>query len=761
MHRARRITALFAAGGFTAALMSGPAVLAAPPSDPAPAPGYTWTNAEIVGGGFVPGLVYNETEPGLAYARTDIGGAYRWDEGLERWKPLMDFVGWDDWNLTGIEALASDPVDPDNLYVLAGTYTGAWASNAALFRSGDRGDTFDRVDLPFRAGGNENGRSMGERLMVDPDDNNNLYLGTRNDGLWLSTDAGRTWSRNDPFPRLGDAGIGISFIEFGLPTPGAPTEVYVGAADKAGGIFKSKDGGQSWQQLPGQPVGFYAHHGRLAPDGFFYVTYGDLPGPYEMHDGGVWRFDPSGMAWKDITPLRPNTGTEGGFGYAGLAVDASRPGTVMAATMGRWGPVDDIFRSVDGGENWTSITEKKVMDTSASPFLNWHGEPKLGWMIGALEIDPFNSDRVLFGTGATIFGTDNATDAEDGGSTTWSVRAQGLEETAVLDLASPTWGDAPLYSALGDIGTYRHDNLSEVPANGMDPNPIFGTSTSIEYAPLREGFLVRSGWGEKRGAYTLDGGDTWQPFPGEPVGITEPGHVSPSADGSAVVWSTSGMHAFRTTDLGNSWTQVQGLPNGLEVVADRADAALFFAFDPATGTAYASNDGGATFSATQTGLPSGSGVLEPVTDRAGNVWLSAAGGGLWRSTDAGISYQQVLSGVGSADQVAFGKAAKGASHMAVYLNGVVGGTRGIFRSDDAGASWLRINDDAHQWGWTGACLAADPDQYGRVFICTNGRGIQVGELTASPKPGKGKEDNKDKKDKPGKPAYSVHSNPED
>jgi hypothetical protein len=230
-----------------------------------------------------------------------------------------------------------------------------------------------------------------------------------------------------------------------------------------------------------------------------------------MHDGGVWRFDPAGEVWKDITPLRPNTGAEGGFGYAGLAVDATRPGTIMAATMGRWGPVDDIFRSIDGGENWTSITEKKVMDTSASPFLNWHGEPKLGWMIGDLEIDPFNSDKVLFGTGATIFGTENASDAEAGGSTTWSVRAQGLEETAVLDVAIPTWGEAPLYSALGDIGTFRHDSLTEAPAGGMDPNPIFGTATSIEYAPLREGFLVRSGGGEPRGAYTLDGGDSCGP----------------------------------------------------------------------------------------------------------------------------------------------------------------------------------------------------------------------------------------------------------
>ena len=35
---------------------------------------YTWRNVQIVGGGFVPGIIFNQTEPGLVYARTDIVG---------------------------------------------------------------------------------------------------------------------------------------------------------------------------------------------------------------------------------------------------------------------------------------------------------------------------------------------------------------------------------------------------------------------------------------------------------------------------------------------------------------------------------------------------------------------------------------------------------------------------------------------------------------------------------------------------------------
>src|SRR5512133_1839431 len=84
---------------------------------------YTWKNVQVVGGGFVPGIIFNETEPGLVYARTDMGGAYRRDPITRCWIPITDWVGWDDWNLTGIFGLATDPVNPNNVYLAAGTYT--------------------------------------------------------------------------------------------------------------------------------------------------------------------------------------------------------------------------------------------------------------------------------------------------------------------------------------------------------------------------------------------------------------------------------------------------------------------------------------------------------------------------------------------------------------------------------------------------------------------------------------------------------------
>src|SRR5262249_57025408 len=78
----------------------------------------------------------------------------------------------------------------------------------------------------------------------------------------------------------------------------------------------------------------------------------------------------------------------------------------------------------------------------------------------------------------------------------------------------------------------------------------------------------------------------------------------------------------------------------------------------------------------------------------------------------------------------FGKAAHKAKGVtaALYLVGTVGGQRGFFRSTDAGAPWLRINDDQHQWGLV-LHISGDPKKFGRVYVGTHGRGTFYGDPT--------------------------------
>ncbi len=167
-----------------------------------PSQPYVWKSVQMVGGGFVDGIIFHPTERGLRYARTDIGGAYRWDDQQHIWIPILDWVPFKDTNLMGVESIAVDPADPDRVYLACGMYTNATSPNAAILRSDDRGNTFERTDVPFKMGGNEDGRGNGERLAVDPNDGSVIYFGSRLAGLWRSTDRAVTWSKVASFPNV-------------------------------------------------------------------------------------------------------------------------------------------------------------------------------------------------------------------------------------------------------------------------------------------------------------------------------------------------------------------------------------------------------------------------------------------------------------------------------------------------------------------------------------------------------------------------------
>jgi len=736
----------------------------------APSEPYTWQNVEVVGGGFVPGIIFNTAEEGLVYARTDIGGAYRLDTATNRWIPLLDWIGWDQWGWTGVDSLATDALDPDRVYAFVGTYTNDWdPNNAAILRSADRGATWAITDLPFKGGGNMPGRAMGERLAIDPNVNSILYLGTRSgNGLWRSDDFGVTWSRVVTFTAVGNYApgtgdydgdlIGVVWVVFDKSTGQTgimPSRtIYVGVADTDTALYQSTDAGRTWEPIPGQPdQGYLPYHGVLASNGVLYVTYSNNCGPYAGGNGAVWKYNTRTGVWTDITPpLHPDPSLSWWtYGYGGLAVDASDPDVLMVSSQQSWWPDDILFRSTDGGATWKRIwnimnttnwpwprVNDYVQDISAAPWLDWgrtvdplpETAPKLGWMIGDLEIDPFNSDRMMYGTGATIYGSNNLTDWDMDEIVTITVMAQGLEETAVLDLISPPTGTAHLISALADIGGFRHDDLSVVP--GMTTNPTLGSGTSLDYAELEPNFVVRVGNGDNMMnlGYSQDGGITWTPPVTEPLSNNRGGNVAVAADGSAIVWSPEGA-VYYSTDLGDTWTASAGISESATIESDRVNPDVFYGY--ANGNFYRSEDGGATFAATiSAGWPTTVSLkFKAVPGIEGDLW--AAGGdddvdvyGLWHSTDGGDNFTK-LANVEKADVFGFGAPAPGADYMAIYISGQVDGVRGIYRSTTMGASWVRINDDQHQYAWTGDAITGDPRIYGRVYLGTNGRGILYGD----------------------------------
>ncbi|MFJ8538526.1 WD40/YVTN/BNR-like repeat-containing protein [Streptomyces sp. NPDC093591] len=717
----------------TVPLLPGRALAAGPTA--AAGQAYRWRTAVMGGTGFITGVLFHPSVRGLAYARTDIGGAYRWDDGTARWTPLTDHLGWDDWNLLGVEAMAVDPAHPDRVYLALGTYSQSWAGNGAVLRSDDRGATWSRADLSVKLGANEDGRGCGERLLVDPRDSNVLWLGTRHDGLLKSTDRGATWAAVSGFPGTPSAsGQGVTL----LVTAGRT--LYAGWGDGEGtsgtkNLYRTSDG-TTWEAVPGQPTGTAAKVPvRAAYDRYtreLYVSYANAPGPNGQSDGSVHKLCLATGTWKNVTPVKPGGTTADGsadsFGYGGVAVDARRPGTVVVSTNNRWADIDTLFRTTDGGRTWTSLKDSAVFDVSETPYLKWGADkPKFGWWIQAIALDPYDSKHVVYGTGATLYGTRDLKN--------WAPQIRGLEEASVRQLISPPVGEAHLISGNGDIGVMYHESLTASPSRGMASNPVMGSATGLAQAAAKPAYVVRTGWGDHgNGAYSNDGGQTWAPFEAQPsIAKDAPGPIATNADGSVLLWvfvhwDGTKYAAHRSADNGATWSEVSSFPKGATPVADPADPTLFYAYDTDTGTLLASTDSGRTFTARASGLPSGDAQFELVAapGRSGDLWLSVKWNGLYRSTDAGATFTKVAS-CWASYTLGFGKAADGADYPAVYMVGSTETITAVYRSDDEAKTWVRINDDQHQWGWTGETITGDPRIHGRVYLATNGRGVQYGE----------------------------------
>ncbi len=319
---------------------------------------YQWNSVTVGGGGFSPNIIFSPVEQGLAYLRTDIGGLYRYDRHAQRWLPLQD--GMPEGNYFGVESVAPDPRDANVVYAAVGMYR---SGPAAILRSMNRGATWKIVPVPFRMGGNEDGRGLGERLAIDPQDTDILYFGSRQDGLQRSTDRGLTWSQVGAFPSaaLEAAGpnrarAGISFVVFDRRTreDGVPTKtIFVGVADRGSHhLFRTIDAGASWQPIANEPrADLLPVRAQLDDDGILFVTYSNGIGPNGVTAGAVFKLDTATDEWQEITPPA-DPGPTGG--YMGLSLDSRQPGTLLVATVDWWKDRDTIWRSADAGRTWTS-----------------------------------------------------------------------------------------------------------------------------------------------------------------------------------------------------------------------------------------------------------------------------------------------------------------------------------------------------------------------------------------------------------------------
>src|SRR5262245_10610457 len=189
------------------------------------------------------------------------------------------------------------------------------------------------------------------------------YFGAVGGGLWKTTDAGENWAP------VTDGQIGSSSVGAVAVSESNPDLVYIGMGESCirgnilpgDGVYKSTDAGKSWTR-----VGFGASDAiskirihPTRPDVVFVASFGKYGVPSD--ERGVFKTTDGGRTWRRTLFRDDKTGA------ADIAIDRRNPDVVYAALweayrveyqMSSGGPGSGLFKSTDGGETWTEITRR-------------------------------------------------------------------------------------------------------------------------------------------------------------------------------------------------------------------------------------------------------------------------------------------------------------------------------------------------------------------------------------------------------------------
>lgn len=289
-----------------------------------------------------------------------------------------------------VSAVVGVPGQP-NIYYVAGAAGG-------VFKTTDSGLTWKPI---FEK---ESTASIGA-IAIAPSNPNLIWVGTgeskpRNDvvtgkGVFLSTDAGATWKQMG----LPDAGQ-ISKI---IINPSNPDDVYVAVLghvwgpNQDRGIFRTTDGGKTWQKtlyvddktgatdlvmMPGNPMVLFAAMWQVQRR------------PWALEDGGpnsgIWRSVDGGITWKRLTEGMP----KGPLGKIGLAMAPSEPTRIYALIEAKKGV---LWESKDLGDHWTMVNDKRELAAR-------------GFYFTKLEVAPNDANKIYFLSFDVLM-------SEDGGKT--------------------------------------------------------------------------------------------------------------------------------------------------------------------------------------------------------------------------------------------------------------------------------------------------------------------------------------------------------
>lgn len=260
----------------------------------------------------------------------------------------------------------------------------AIGTDAASARQNDRGtlmsdSTFAGLELRHVGPAFMSGRIAD--IAIHPEDDNVWYVAVGSGGVWKTTNAGVTWT--PIFDDQASYSIGCVTI-----APNNPRVIWVGTGENVGGrhvgfgdgIYRSRDGGASWEHL-GLEASEHISKIIVHPEDP-HIVWVAAQGPLWSKGGdrGLYKSTDAGKTWKKVL------GDDEWVGVTDVAIDPRDPDRMYAATWQRHrnvaaymggGPGSGLHRSVDGGDTWEKLA--KGLPTS--------NMGKIG-----LAISPQNSD---------------------------------------------------------------------------------------------------------------------------------------------------------------------------------------------------------------------------------------------------------------------------------------------------------------------------------------------------------------------------------
>ncbi|TQV77214.1 glycosyl hydrolase [Aliikangiella marina] len=297
-------------------------------------------------------------------AADNISAAAKAFEGLE-FRSLGPYRGG---RSASVEGFDNEP----GTYLMGVTGGGVW-------RTIDDGHSWHNISDGYFGG------SIGD-IAIAPSDTNVIYVGggektirgnvSHGEGVWKTTDKGKTWlnvgltdSRHVPQIQVHPKDANLVYVA-------ALGHLY--GANEQRGIFRSKNGGQSWEKIlfVNDEVG--AIDIKLDPTNpriIYASTWRVKRTPYNLSSGGegsgLWKSVDGGDTWNNIST---NQGLPREIlGISGFAVSPVVQGVVWAIIEAKDG---GLFRSDDGGENWRKVNEENKLRQRAWYYTRVYADPK-------------------------------------------------------------------------------------------------------------------------------------------------------------------------------------------------------------------------------------------------------------------------------------------------------------------------------------------------------------------------------------------------